>query len=141
MLYEAWIFAWLTVASIRDLRYAEVEDLFAAVIGASGVAFHGYTGFIEGSWLHFLSSVAVGVVCLAVGLYAMRYELWADGDALLLGSVGFAFPRFQLFLIAAVAATGLIYTYAWKYMTGESKVRVVPAFPLALLGLHLVFAV
>ncbi|MDY6768607.1 MAG: hypothetical protein SVW02_00690 [Candidatus Nanohaloarchaea archaeon] len=136
MLYTLWIFGLLVAAAARDLRTGQVEDVFPGTIALSGVTHHLVLSAASGSWFPVFVSIAVGLVCTAIGVYTARKELWGEADALLLGAVGFAFPEFQAFLIGAVGATWIAYVYAWKYVTGEDVAHVVPAFPVAVLILH-----
>jgi hypothetical protein len=84
-----------------DIKTTEFPDWlpYSIIIAALGV--RGVFSYLLGDWWILLSSIIVGVLFLGFGLILYFMKQWGDGDAWLLGSMGFLFPSYSVFEIAA----------------------------------------
>jgi hypothetical protein len=84
-----------------DLKTTEFPDWLPYAIILAALAVRGSFSFILGDWWILLSSVMAGLLFLGFGLLLYYLKQWGDGDAWLLGSLGFLFPAYSTFEIAA----------------------------------------
>ena len=81
-----------SMASYWDLRYTEFPDwlpysmLILVICSRAGFA------FLTGDWFPLLSSTLIGLAFLGIGLLMYAAKQWGDGDAWLLGALGFVLP-------------------------------------------------
>ena len=84
------------LAGYWDLRYTEFPDWLPYSMIILTLIFRGIFAFIENDWWVLGNSVFVGVGFLSLGLVLYFLKQWGDGDAWLLGALGFLFPS-QMF--------------------------------------------
>lgn len=82
-------FGW---AGWKDLRTTEFPDWLPYGLIAFGLGSRALLSFWAGSPLLFLNSLLVGGLFLGLGLALYSLKQWGDGDAWLLGAMGFLFP-------------------------------------------------
>ena len=84
-----------------DIKTTEFPDWLPYSIILSALGVRGAFAYILGDWWILLSSVIVGALFLGFGLMLYFMKQWGDGDAWLLGGLGFLFPAYSAFEIAA----------------------------------------
>jgi Flp pilus assembly protein protease CpaA len=84
-----------------DLKTTEFPDWlpYCMIISALGV--RGVFAYLLEDWWILLNSVIAGVLFLGFGLLLYYMKQWGDGDAWLLGALGFLFPAYSILEIAA----------------------------------------
>jgi len=80
------------LAGYWDLKTTEFPDWLPYSMIILALLFRGIFGFIQSDWWILGNSVFVGVVFLSLGLLLYFLRQWGDGDAWLLGALGFLFP-------------------------------------------------
>ncbi|MBU0898553.1 MAG: hypothetical protein KKB03_04610 [Nanoarchaeota archaeon] len=100
------IFSWLLVitglvgfgiAGYWDLKTTEFPEIVPYVMIIIGLAIHGIVSFIAYDVTLFLTSLATGGIFLGFGFALYFLKQWGDGDAWLMGAMGFLFPAAQWF--------------------------------------------
>jgi len=87
------------LGSYWDLRYTEFPDWLPYSIIILAVAVRGIFSFLMNDWWILMNSLAVGTVFLFFGLGLYFLKQWGDGDAWLLGALGFLFPESSGFVV------------------------------------------
>jgi len=82
-------FGW---AGWKDLRTTEFPDWVPYSMIFAALILRGVFSFLEGNYMLLLNSAIVGCVLLGFGLLLYHFRQWGDGDAWLLGALGFLFP-------------------------------------------------
>ncbi|MBI4021275.1 MAG: hypothetical protein HY369_03460 [Candidatus Aenigmarchaeota archaeon] len=82
-------FGW---AGWLDLKTTEFPDWIPYALIAAGLGIAGAAAGIAGSIQPLLQSALVGLAFLALGHVLYQTKQWGDGDAWLLGALGFLFP-------------------------------------------------
>ncbi len=80
------------LAAYWDLRYTEFPDWLPYSIIILAIAARGLFSFLLADWWILLDSILVGTTFLAIGLLMYFTRQWGDGDAWLLGALGFLIP-------------------------------------------------
>lgn len=80
------------LAGYWDLRYTEFPDWLPYSMIILALVVKGVFSYIENNWWVLGNSVFIGVVFLSLGLLLYFSKQWGDGDAWLLGTLGFLFP-------------------------------------------------
>jgi Flp pilus assembly protein protease CpaA len=95
------------VTGYLDLKTTEFPDWmpYAMIVGA--LAVRGVFAFMLNDLSIITESVVWGAVFLAIGLAMYYTRQWGDGDAWLLGALGFLFPAGTGFAAASAPATGI----------------------------------
>jgi len=81
------------LAGYLDLRYTEFPDWLPYSMIVLAVVLRGAFAFFENNWMILGNSVFIGLVFLALGLLLYFTRQWGDGDAWLIGALGFLFPE------------------------------------------------
>ncbi len=89
-------------AGYWDLRYTEFPDWLPYSIIVLALAVRGVFAFAENNLWLLSNSVMIGLVFLALGLVLYFSKQWGDGDAWLLGALGFLFPDTAGFAVMGV---------------------------------------
>jgi len=84
-----------------DLKTTEFPDWLPYSIIIAAVGVRAVFSYLLGDWWILFSSVIVGLLFLGFGLILYFMKQWGDGDAWLLGALGFLFPTYSAFEIAA----------------------------------------
>jgi hypothetical protein len=84
-----------------DLKTTEFPDWLPYSIIISALAVRGISAYLLGDWWILFSSVLVGLLFLGFGLLMYLMKQWGDGDAWLLGALGFLFPTYSAFEMAS----------------------------------------
>jgi len=128
-----------SLAGYLDLKYTEFPDLIPygmiALILITRVVF----GFYLSDFTGLINSVLIGLVFLGIGLGMYFAKQWGDGDAWLLGVLGFLFPSgyFQaskLFVPSYLSALlnffviSFFYLVIYSIILGITKPKVRSAF-------------
>ncbi|MBL7160450.1 MAG: hypothetical protein ISS93_01195 [Candidatus Aenigmarchaeota archaeon] len=82
-------FGW---AGWKDLKTTEFPDWVPYSMIAAALILRGAFYFVEGNFSLLINSAMIGVPFLAFGLLLYYGRQWGDGDAWLLGAMGFLFP-------------------------------------------------
>ncbi len=85
--------AGFSLAGYWDLRYTEFPDWLPYSMIIFALLFRGIFAFLENDWWILGNSVIAGGSFLALGLLLYFAKQWGDGDAWLLGALGFLFPE------------------------------------------------
>lgn len=80
------------LAGYWDIRYTEFPDWLPYSMIILALVVKGISSYVENDWWILGNSVFVGVIFLALGLLLYFSKQWGDGDAWLLGALGFLFP-------------------------------------------------
>ncbi len=117
------------LAGYWDLRYTEFPDWLPYSMIVLALVVRGVFAFMENDWWILGNSVFVGVIFLALGLLLYFLKQWGDGDAWLLGALGFLFPvqpgfgvatflPFPLTLLLNFLLVSLVYLIVYSIMLG-----------------------
>ncbi len=79
-------------AAYSDLKTTEFSDLLPYSIIASAVAVRALFSVLTNSYTPLLNSIIIGLLFLGFGMVLYLLKQWGDGDAWLLGALGFLFP-------------------------------------------------
>lgn len=82
-------FGW---AGVSDLRTTEFRDEIPYGIITAALVIRGLTAILANNVSIFLNSLMYGILFLGFGLFLYHLNQWGDGDAWLLGALGFLFP-------------------------------------------------
>ncbi len=104
--YLAFAVAFLgsSVASYFDLKTTEVPDSVSVATAAAGLLAHGVFSLMRSDPYFVLMSLAVGIGLFGFGWLLYTLGVWGGADALVLGSIGFAFPVLHAEFAPAVVA-------------------------------------
>ena len=80
------------LAGYLDLKHTEFPDWLPYGMIASVIIIRLLGSFYLGSFLDFIQSIIVGSAFLGLGLLLFFFKQWGDGDAWLLGALGFFLP-------------------------------------------------
>jgi len=102
-----WILAAIGVAGFGlagywDLKTTEFPDWLPYSMIILALAVRGVAAWLLADWSIITSSVLIGVAFLALGLAMYFLKQWGDGDAWLLGALGFLFPNASGFAYSGV---------------------------------------
>jgi Flp pilus assembly protein protease CpaA len=124
------------LAGYWDLKYTEFPDWLPYSIIASALILRTAFSFITGDFSLLISSLTVGCTFLAIGLGLYLAKQWGDGDAWLLGGMGFLFPDaagfgvttffpFPIAMLFNFLFASLFYLIAYSLVLGyrDRKVR------------------
>lgn len=89
------------LAGYWDLRYTEFPDWLPYSIIVLALVVRGVFAFLENDLWIIGNSLIVGAVFLGLGLILYFLKQWGDGDAWLLGTLGFLFPDTSGFAVRA----------------------------------------
>ncbi len=81
------------LAAWSDLRTTEVSDAYPLALGLTGVALAAARSMLSSSLQPLAESIASGMIMLLVGYLLFYTRQWGEGDALVLGGLGFLYPR------------------------------------------------
>jgi Flp pilus assembly protein protease CpaA len=84
-----------------DLKTTEFPDWLPYCIIISALGVRGVFSYLLGDWWILFYSAIIGIAFLGFGLALYYMKQWGDGDAWLLGAMGFLFPTYSVFQIAA----------------------------------------
>jgi len=76
-----------------DLKTTEFPDWLPYSIIILSLGVRGVFSFITGDWMILASSIFIGLAFLGIGLLMYFARQWGDGDAWLLGAMGFLLPE------------------------------------------------
>lgn len=85
------------IAGFLDLKTTEFPDYLPYSIIISALVVRGLFSYIIGDFQPLVSSLFIGSVFLSFGLVLYFLKQWGDGDAWLLGALGFLFPDSGIF--------------------------------------------
>ncbi len=80
-----------SIAAVWDMLTTEVPDEIPALMIASGIFFW-YIQALNGNWLPFFYSLAIGTAVLAFGLLLYRSGKWGGADAWILAAIFYMIP-------------------------------------------------
>jgi len=123
------------LAGYWDLRHTEFPDWLPYSMIILALVVRGIFGFMENDWWVLGNSVFVGVVFLSLGLLLYFSKQWGDGDAWLLGALGFLFPTqsdfglttflpFPLTLLFNFLLVSLVYLIIYSIALGMKNRKV-----------------
>lgn len=105
------MFEWMLVAvgvvgfslgAYWDLKTTEFPDWLPYIMITLALAIRGGYGIVYNDFTYLTNSVIIGVVFLGFGLALYYAKQWGDGDAWLLGALGFLFPDTAGFAVATI---------------------------------------
>lgn len=114
-----------TVCGYLDLKTTEFPDWLPYSMILTGLGVHGLWALSASSLHIFMNSLLTGGVLLAFGLALYFAKQWGDGDAWLLGAMGFMFPTSLGFTAAGAMPFPLVLMFnfffvALAYLIGYS---------------------
>lgn len=80
------------LAGWKDLKTTEFPDWIPYSLIISGLVIRAVFSFLSGDFMILVNSVITGCLFLGFGLLLYHFKQWGDGDAWLLGAMGFLFP-------------------------------------------------
>lgn len=128
------------IAAYYDLKTTEFSEMIPYGMIVVAVLAKLASAYLTGDYSLFFTSVANGILLLAIGLALYYLGQWGDGDAFLLGTLGFLFPipsaafspSFLLPLPASLVfntfAVGSVYTILFAAFVGFTNRKVVRLF-------------
>jgi len=96
------------VTGYLDLKTTEFPDWMPYSIIASALVVRGIYAFLLSDFSIIMNSIVIGVVFLGIGLLMYYTRQWGDGDAWLLGAMGFLFPDATSFTAISTATSGFL---------------------------------
>jgi len=120
------------LAGYWDLRYTEFPDWLPYSIIILALVVRGIFAFLGNNFWIIGDSIIVGLIFLGLGLLLYFSKQWGDGDAWLLGALGFLFPNasgfavrgilpFPLTLLFNFLFISLIYLIIYSILLGLKK--------------------
>jgi len=79
-------------AGIYDLKTSDVFEEIPALLISFGLFYWFIFSLISKNFSYFFNSVFTGLLFLSVGLLFYKDKIWGDGDAWILGGIGFLLP-------------------------------------------------
>ncbi len=79
-------------AGLYDLKTSDVYEEVPALLISFGLFYWFIISLVNGNFAFFLNSVLIGSFFLALGLLLYQLKVWGDGDAWVLGGIGFLVP-------------------------------------------------
>ncbi len=79
-------------AGIYDLKTSDVFEEIPALLISFGLFYGFIFSLINKNFTYFFNSVLVGLLFLSFGLLLYKSKIWGDGDAWILGGIGFLVP-------------------------------------------------
>jgi Flp pilus assembly protein protease CpaA len=118
-------------AGIYDLRTTEIPEEAPFLLVSFGLFLWFIYSLYTGDISYLLKSISIGLLLTFIGYTLYKFGQWGDGDAALLGGIGFLlpffptynfFPLFYLFLLFLV---GAIYSIVYAIVIGviDNRVR------------------
>lgn len=104
-------------AGFLDLKTTEFPDYLPYSIIAAALGVRGVYSYIIGDFTPFLSAVFIGCIFLSFGLILYFLKQWGDGDAWLLGAMGFLFPDASGFLFSSVFPFPLVFLFNFFFIS------------------------
>ncbi|MCD6591143.1 MAG: prepilin peptidase [Candidatus Aenigmarchaeota archaeon] len=116
-------------ASYLDLRYTEFPDYVPYSLIIFSLITRGVYSLYTKNLNYFFNSLTVGVMFLSFGLLLYHAKQWGDGDAWLMGALGFLFPDsagfsvnsrfyFPFMLLFNFLFVSLVYLVAYSIVLG-----------------------
>jgi len=90
------------LAGYWDLKTTEFPDWLPYAMIALALGTRGVFSLMVGDFSYIINSVITGSAFLGFGLVLYRFRQWGDGDAWLLGSMGFLWPESGSFAVATL---------------------------------------
>ncbi len=90
------------LAGYWDLKTTEFPDWLPYVMIALALGIRGVFSFLTGDFSYIIYSIMIGMAFLGFGLLLYWLKQWGDGDAWLLGAMGFLFPDSGGFAVATL---------------------------------------
>jgi len=82
-------------AGIYDLKTSDVFEEVPALLISFGLFYWFMFSLIQNNFIYFINSVLVGIFFLSFGLFLYKARFWGDGDAWILGGIGFLVPHLR----------------------------------------------
>ncbi|MFH1237619.1 MAG: A24 family peptidase [Candidatus Aenigmatarchaeota archaeon] len=112
-----------------DIKTTEFPDWLPYSIIILSLGARGVFSFITGDWMILASSIFIGLAFLGIGLLMYFARQWGDGDAWLLGAMGFLLPEqlefgvttalpFPLAMLFNFLLVSLVYLIAYSVYLG-----------------------
>ncbi|MCX6818103.1 MAG: A24 family peptidase [Candidatus Aenigmarchaeota archaeon] len=112
-----------------DLKTTEFPDWLPYSIIILSLCVRSVFSFVTGDWMILTSSIFIGLAFLAIGLLLYFARQWGDGDAWLLGAMGFLLPEqlefgvatalpFPLAMLFNFLLVSLVYLIAYSVYLG-----------------------
>jgi len=98
--------AFTLFAGLYDLKTSNVHEEVPALLGFFGVFYWLIFSLINSDFSYIISSLVTGGVFLSIALLLYKAKIWGDGDAWILGSIGFCLPSLTSGFLSPI--TGLI---------------------------------
>ena len=110
-------------AGIYDLKTTDVFEEVPALMISFGLFYWYIVSLIFVDFLYLINSILVGIFFLSFGLILFKLRLWGDGDAWILGGIGFLVPSlnhplYPLLFLFSLLLVGAIYTLIYVLIYG-----------------------
>ncbi len=128
-------------AGWKDLKTTEFEDWLPYSIIIAALAVRGVFSLVLGDFAIITDSILYGLIFLGFGYLLYMLRQWGDGDAWLMGAMGFLFPNatgfapffassmpFPLLVIFNFFMVALVYMIVYSFILGIRKPKVVATF-------------
>jgi Flp pilus assembly protein protease CpaA len=139
-----WILAAIGVAGFGfagflDLKTTEFPDWLPYSMIVSALVARGVFSFLGSNWSILADSLIVGAIFLGLGLGMYFLKQWGDGDAWLLGALGFLFPNasgfpyagalpFPVAIVFNFLLGAFVYIIAYSFILSLAKPEVYHGF-------------
>ncbi len=85
-------FVLILFAGLYDLKTSDVHAEVPALLISFGLFYWFLFSLIHNNFTYFFNSVSAGLIFLLVGFLFYKAKIWGDGDAWILGGIGFLVP-------------------------------------------------
>jgi Flp pilus assembly protein protease CpaA len=117
-------------AGLYDLKTSDVFEEIPALMISLGLFYWFMISLIYKDSFYFLNSLLVGLFFLFFGLLLFKLRFWGNGDAWILGGIGFLLPSFNIpfypfLFILFVFIIGGVYSLIYIFIYGllNKKIR------------------
>ncbi|MCK4428916.1 MAG: prepilin peptidase, partial [Candidatus Aenigmarchaeota archaeon] len=87
-------------AGLYDLKTSDVHEEVPALLISFGLFYWFMFSMISNDLAFFFNSVATGLLFLSVGLLLYKIKAWGDGDAWIMGGIGFMVPKLPVIFLS-----------------------------------------
>ena len=120
-------------AGIYDLKTSDVLEEIPALMISLGLFYWYMLSLICKEPMHIVNSILTGLFFLSLGLLLFKLKFWGDGDAWILGGLGFLlpslnFPFYPFSFILLIFIIGGIYSLIYIIAYGMLNKKVRKAF-------------
>ncbi|OYT43600.1 MAG: hypothetical protein B6U88_00475 [Candidatus Aenigmarchaeota archaeon ex4484_56] len=115
-------------AGLYDLKTSDVQEEVPFLLISIGLFYWLITSLIYSDFTYFINSISTGILALITGLSIYCLKLWGDGDAWILGGLGFLIPAIFFEYVVNLVIVGAVYSLIYVIIYGIFNKRVKKIF-------------